>query len=154
LLVYRAPGADGAPLGASTVESVRLGQRLYVHLLTARPHAGRFPAGELLAYDIVLDTSGTTLHLADLAGPDGRGRLGYGGLRLPGSLLQAPDSPLHVLHGSCRKLDGKGEDAFLSADELLAGSATDLARRPSALFLTGDQIYGDDVAPGLLGNVS
>jgi hypothetical protein len=144
-VVYRAPAGPGEPLGSGTAESVRLGERLYAHLLTARPRADRFPAGELLTYDVELDTGGTALRLADL----GTGILSYAGFKQPSFFLQAPDGPLHVLHGSCRKLHGKGEDAFWCADELLAGTATDLTRRPSALILTGDQIYGDDVAPGL-----
>jgi hypothetical protein len=151
LLVYRACGGPGDVLGGGTAESVRLGERLYVHLLTGTPRAGRFPAGELLMYDVELDTGGTMLRLADLGLPGGAGALGYAGFRLPGFFLQAMDAPLHVLHGSCRKLHGNGEDAFWCADELLAGTAGDVTRRPSALILTGDQIYGDDVAPGLAG---
>jgi len=151
LLVYRASAGPGEPLGAGTAESVRLGERLYAHLLTATPRAGRFPAGELLTYDIELDTGDAALRLADLGLSGGHGALGYAGFGLPSFFLQAPDGPLHVLHGSCRKLHGKGEDAFWCADELLAGTATDLTRRPSALILTGDQIYGDDLAPGLTG---
>lgn len=149
LLVYRALGEDNDAVGSGTAESVRLGERLHTHLLTATPRAGRFPVGELLTYDIVLDTDGTALRLADLGLSRGTGTLGYGGFQLPSFFLARPADPLCVLHCSCRKLDGKGEDALLCADELLAGTATNLARRPSALFLTGDQIYGDDVAPGL-----
>jgi hypothetical protein len=151
LLVYRASAGPGETLGTDTAESVRLGERLYAHLLTARPRAGRFPAGELLTYDVELDTGGAALRLADLGLSGGTGTLGYAGFQLPSFFLQAPDEPLHVLHGSCRKLHGKGEDAFWCADELLADTAADLTRRPAALFLTGDQIYGDDVAPGLTG---
>jgi hypothetical protein len=149
LLVYRASAGPDEALGSGTAESVRLGERLYVHLLTARPRAGCLPAGELLSYDVELDTGGATLRLADLGLSGGAGGLGYAGFQLPSFFLQAPDGPLHVLHGSCRNLHSKGEDAFWCADELLAGTAADLTRRPSALFLTGDQIYGDDVAPGL-----
>jgi hypothetical protein len=151
LPVYRASAGPGEALGSGTAESVRLGERLYAHLLTATPRAGRFPAGELLSYDIELDTGGAAPRLADLGLSGGTDTLGYAGFQLPSFFLQAPDGPLHVLHGSCRKLDGKGEDAFWCADELLAGTATDLTRRPSALILTGDQIYGDDLAPGLTG---
>jgi hypothetical protein len=151
LVIYQARGGTDEVLGSGTAESVRLGERLYVHLLTGTPRTGRFPAGELLTYDVELDTGGTTLRLADLGLAGGPGPLGYAGFRLPGFFLQAADAPLHVLHGSCRKLHSKGEDAFWCADELLAGTAADLTRRPSALILTGDQIYGDDVAPGLTG---
>ena len=39
------------------------------------------------------------------------------------------------------------------ADELLAASARDVATRPRALFLTGDQIYADDVAGPLVAHL-
>jgi hypothetical protein len=58
-------------------------------------------------------------------------------------------APLNILHGSCRKLHGKGEDCLAAADELLTASWMDLSSRPCALFLTGDQIYADDVAAPL-----
>ena len=54
--------------------------------------------------------------------------------------------PFQVLHGSCRQMHGKGNEALLGADELVADTAARGDRRPSALFLTGDQLYGDDVA--------
>jgi hypothetical protein len=151
LLVYRAADATGAAVGTGSAKSVRLGERLHVHLLTATPREASFPAGELLTYDIELDAGGAPQRLADLGLAGGARAFGYGGIRLPGFFLAVPAAPLHVLHGSCRKLDGKGEDAFWCADEVLTRSATDLSRRPSALFLTGDQIYGDDVSPGLAG---
>jgi hypothetical protein len=149
LLVYRAGGGNGGAVGTGTAESVRLGERLHVHLLTATPQAGRFPAGELLTYDIEFGTGAAPRRLSELGPPAGGGTWGYGGLRRPGLVLQPPDAPLRVLHGSCRMPHGKGEDAFLCADELLGHAATGRSHRPSALFLTGDQIYGDDVAPGV-----
>src|SRR4051812_13692116 len=39
------------------------------------------------------------------------------------------------------------------ADEVLAASARRVATRPRALFLTGDQIYADDVAGPLVGHL-
>ena len=154
LWVYRTSGGPGEALGSGTAESVRLGERLYVHLLIATPRAGWFPAGELLVYDVELGTGDTVRRLAELGLPGGAGALCYAGFSLPSFFFQAPDGPLHVLHGSCRKLHGKGEDAFWCADQLLASTAADLTRRPAALLLTGDQIYGDDVAPGLTGHLN
>ena len=37
LVVYRARGGTDEALGSSTAQSVRLGERLYVHLLTGTP---------------------------------------------------------------------------------------------------------------------
>jgi hypothetical protein len=66
---------------------------------------------------------------------------------LPG---RASKSLLNIIHGSCRKLHGKGEDSLSIADKLIAESVRDLNKRPSVLFLTGDQIYADDVAAPLI----
>ena len=96
LRIYRAPGGSGQALGSGTAESVRLGERLYVHLLTATPRAGRFPAGELLSYDVELDTGGTALRLAGLGLSGGAGTLGYAGFSLPSFFLQLSDRPLHA----------------------------------------------------------
>jgi hypothetical protein len=152
LRVYRARGEGHRAVGAGEGVSVRLGQRLFVHLLTARPAGRCFPADELLTYDLELSRPGWsgTRRLAELGLLDGDDTVAYPGLALPSLFLQASGAPLRVLHGSCRKLHGKGQDALLSADELLQQTGADLARRPSALFLTGDQIYGDDVAGALI----
>ena len=55
-----------------------------------------------------------------------------------------------ILHGSCRKLHGDGEDCLAAADELISTSVEDVSNRPRALFLAGDQIYADDVAMPLI----
>jgi hypothetical protein len=69
---------------------------------------------------------------------------------LPTFFLRGQKTPLNVLHGSCRKLHGNGEDCLAIADELIASAVDNLQRRPSALFLTGDQIYADDVSDLLI----
>jgi hypothetical protein len=146
----------GSRLGGGESEQLPLGPRLFIHLIQAVPDGEAFPVQHLLAYDIELfegdDSSGRRLRELGLLGrPDG---LAYGDLPLPSFFLQAKASPLHFLHGSCRLLHGKGEDALAAADVVTARHAEDLASRPSALYLTGDQIYGDDVAGPLIGHVS
>jgi hypothetical protein len=69
---------------------------------------------------------------------------------LPTFFLRGQNTPLNILYGSCRKLHGKGEDCLVIADELVATSVKDLKKRPSVLFLIGDQIYADDVAGPLI----
>jgi hypothetical protein len=146
----------GPRLGGGESEQLRLGPRLFVHLIQAVPDGQAFPVQQLLAYDIEIcagdESSGLCLRELGLLGrPDG---LAYGDLPLPSFFLQAKASPLHVLHGSCRLLHGKGEDALAAADGVTARHAKDIVSRPSALYLTGDQIYGDDVAGPLIGHVS
>ncbi len=80
------------------------------------------------------------------------------GFRLPGRVGS-------VLHGSCRKPHHQSGDGLVEAERLLArcltageagraGSATDDKHEhpawPSALVLSGDQIYADDVAGPML----
>ena len=60
-------------------------------------------------------------------------------------------SQLNILYGSCRKLHGNDEDSLIIGDKLLASSISNLQKRPSSLFLIGDQIYADDVAGPLIG---
>lgn len=123
-----------------------------------------FPTDELLAYDIIFDDSTNLpgLRLKDLGLLDGERSIAYqflnkgkesqnnGTVLLPTFFLRGETSPLHILYGSCRKLHGDGEDSLVAADELIASSVKDLDKRPSLLYLIGDQIYADDVAGPLI----
>jgi hypothetical protein len=152
----RGLSSDGELLGAGTAASVDVGPRLSVHLAAAVPRADAFPAGELLAYDVEVtpESGGGGVRLAELDLLDGPAAIAYPGLPLPTFVLPSTDdTSLGVLHGSCRLLHGEGEDAMQCADELLAASARDPATRPRALFLTGDQIYADDVAAPLVAHL-
>ncbi len=140
-------------VGGGGAHRVRLGPSLYVHLVIAVPDTERFPVDELLGYDIEVAGDGPPRRLADLHLLSGRRSIAYSGMPLPTFFLRGESTPaLHLLHGSCRLLHGKGEDAFPAADDALAATARDLAERPSVMFLTGDQIYGDDVAGPLIGH--
>ena len=133
-------GVAGPLVGRGRGEVVRLGARLFVHLIEATPFERGFPVDTLLGYDLVLEGEGEGAphRLADLgllAGPE---RLVYGNLPLPSFFIRERDPTLNVVHGSCRLLHGAGEDAMISVDEILSRTAHDLGRRPCALFLTGD----------------
>jgi hypothetical protein len=147
--------AAARPIGTGESESVQLGPRLFVHLLVAVPGGDTFPIDRLLEYDVevVEERTGRAFALEDLgllAGPD---RVAYRDLRRPSFYIRAPSSPQLILHGSCRMLHGKGEDALAAADDDVARHARDLTRRPVALYLTGDQIYGDQVAGPLMAHI-
>lgn len=156
LLIYRAGQEECEPVGRGDLESVRVGANLLVGLFTATPMTGGFPTDEILTYDIELveahsDGAGSgPIRLADLGLLDGPGSLAYAGLALPSFYVRSGAGPVRLLHGSCRKMHGKGSEALLSADELLADTSVQPERRPCALFLTGDQFYGDDVAPEIV----
>jgi len=145
--------ATMASLDSITVcstQTVRLGERLYVHLIRVSTNDKALPEDELLCYDILID--GESLI--------GRGLLNVDDIALPGFSRPSfviPTRDNNILMGSCRKPhggtpNGRGqtEDALAYGAEILAKSARDLERRPSALLGLGDQIYADDVAGALL----
>jgi len=64
---------------------------------------------------------------------------------------------LRIIHASCRKPHGENRDALEGLHDMiddtfnsLSNSATWPFARPHQLYLTGDQIYADDVADSLL----
>lgn len=149
-----APDREPALLGGGTASPVQLGRHLYVHVIQARPDSASYPTDTLLGYDLLLEArDGTGQRLADLGLLDGPRGLTYRQLPLPTFFIRDAIPSLHLLHGSCRLLHGKGEDAIAGADELLDRDGLDQFERPAALLLTGDQVYGDDVASALLPHV-
>ena len=78
-------------------------------------------------------------------------QLGYRPGHLP-SFVLPPErlEQVRFVHGSCRKPHGQRRDALATLDQILEATHADPEARPQQLFLTGDQIYADDVAPGLL----
>jgi hypothetical protein len=138
----------------------------------ASTYDAEFPTDELLAYDIEITyNNGQSIEsrkLKDLGLIDGKNSIAYNDrnsdknninnnskgitneLLLPTFFLRGQKTSLSILHGSCRKLHGKGVDCLAAADELISSSVDDLHKRPSSLFLTGDQIYADDVSSLLI----
>jgi hypothetical protein len=172
------------PIGTGCGKFVRLGKNLYIVLVTAKPisnapqsistiESGSFPEGELLAYDVIItwqDANGknngsiSSQRLNDLGLLSGINSIVYNNeannkIRhdynlLPTFFIPSKDEPINLLYASCRKLHGKGADSLVAADKILANHFDNLQKRPSALFLTGDQIYADDVAGPLIKHIS
>ncbi|HJQ35112.1 MAG TPA: hypothetical protein VJ866_23380 [Pyrinomonadaceae bacterium] len=72
-------------------------------------------------------------------------------LGLPTFSLPPPVlNQLRILHGSCRKPHADGFDALVATDVMIEFDHSRPDDRPHQLFLTGDQIYADDVARPLL----
>lgn len=146
---------DGrAEIGGGTAESIELGPHLYIHLLTAIPTGSAFPSDRLLGYDLTFGNDDEPLTLDDVGLPGGLRALTYDGIPLPSFFISSGQPDLRVLHGSCRLLHGRGPDALALADRALQSAPRDLEKRPSALFLSGDQIYGDDVADALIAHLT
>jgi hypothetical protein len=79
------------------------------------------------------------------------GAIGYADNRLP-SFVTCPAAldDLVLAHASCRKPHGDGHPALQWLDDYIDDLHGASAGRPHMLFLTGDQIYADDVASALL----
>lgn len=72
-------------------------------------------------------------------------------LELPLFSVQIEKESLRCLYGSCRKAHGIGQDASIGMEKkFVAALNDDDSSIPNALFLTGDQIYADDVNLQLL----
>ena len=153
-----------------TRRTIRLGNNLHIVAVTA--NAGMDTPlrwGGLYYYDMffqaddhagTLDTpvpeSGAHLDTPgilniDPSQADPLHRLVYPGHPLPSFVLPPEDvNQLRVVHGSCRKPHGVGREMLSALDTILESTIQQEEDRPQQLFLTGDQIYADDVAAALL----
>lgn len=85
-------------------------------------------------------------YLKDQTAPKPRLALGYGDNVLPSFALPPRQlKDLRLLHGSCRRVNFEGPDAMVWIDDMILATHTDPVARPHQLFLTGDQIYADDL---------
>lgn len=128
-------------------------------IVTGGPRA--FTPGMIYSYDLVLSGTFGTKGLRDEGllqdQPPGGDKpkqlaLGYVPNRLP-SFVALPGAvdQLRMVHGSCRKSNGEGFDALSWLDDILEDSYANLdGSRPQQLYLTGDQIYADEVGSCLL----
>lgn len=155
-----------------TQHTIRLGDHLHVVAVTARVNSATDSVlhwGEGYCYDLFFQADEqkatlatvvpeTVAHLdtpgiltADPAQANACQRLVYPGYALPSFVLPPEDVRLlRVVHGSCRKPHGVGKDMLSTVDALLEAALQEGRNRPQQLFLTGDQIYADDVAAPLL----
>ena len=139
--------------GTNAIPTVKLGDNLHVVAVTARPVSGKVPlSGQLYYYDLSFTCAearfnGKTLTSSDIAV---KGSLTYPNFTYPAFVLPPEKlSDLRLVHGSCRKPHGEGGDALAAVDTMLR-DATTSTKRPHQLYLTGDQIYADDVPDPLM----
>ncbi len=109
------------------------------------------------SYDVVVDAGGQAKGLKSLGMlRDGTGnpkslKLGYTDDMLPSFVTPASAiEDLRIAHTSCRKSNGPGPDALAWLDDRVKDGLSDLDIAPQQLYLTGDQIYADDVGAVLL----
>jgi hypothetical protein len=156
-----------APIARDTRQTRRFGEHLHVAvvpvpvpnqpLLPGHTYSydleftGGFGASNLRAAGLLKNETGGSripgvdehapLHLA----------LGYLADRLPsftmpGASLEA----LRFVHTSCRRPSATLSDALSWLDHVIEATLDDSLERPQQLYMTGDQIYADDVADVLL----
>ncbi|MFD2788097.1 hypothetical protein [Hymenobacter rubripertinctus] len=144
---------------------IKLGDSLYVSVITAKidfTTGVPLSEGVIYQYDIqfpgVDPWSGTTLKSVGILSKQDAA---IGGINLIAYLDKGQDRPsfslppssvndLRIVHASCRKPHGGDLDAMAAIDILIKESAASANSRPHQLYLTGDQIYADDVADVLL----
>jgi hypothetical protein len=145
----------GAPRFSGSASTIKIGANLHIALVQA-PVTPITPLTPETFYSYNLVFNGTqdlqTLGmLSDSAGPPVSLAIGYENHRLPGFFTPPFDvQDLKIAHGSCRKPHGYGKDMLSQVDDVIKKNRTDAHKRPHYLFLTGDQIYADDVALALL----
>jgi hypothetical protein len=169
-----APGTvtSGDPPRATgeSIATRRFGQHLHVVVATVELTAPTPPLtpASLYSYDLQLGDGFGSTSLRDQGllrnEPQAGARLpgvapeaprhvalGYIENRLPAFVAPPPTvDRLHLAHGGCRKTNGPEYDALAWLDDRIEESFTDLDQRPQQLFLTGDQIYADDLGACLL----
>jgi hypothetical protein len=146
----------GINLLSGSRETIAIGAHLHIVAVTATAiHGAELIPDRVYAYDLTFSDEERTpaqslpQAMSAVGMPDENISYfahGYPTFVLPPSQI----ADLRIVHGSCRKPHGDGCDALAVLDSILATSAQLPSQRPQQLFLTGDQIYGDDVADPLL----
>ncbi|WP_404451582.1 alkaline phosphatase D family protein [Virgibacillus necropolis] len=135
--------------------TIHAGENMYIHLIKVNPQAEIFPTDTLIGYNILFTNRDEQLDLGsfNLLTPNNPQSIVYGNLAFPTFYIQQ-NNPSNNLYGSCRKPHSVGNNALISADITVQDHHSDVKKRPSSLFLMGDQIYADDVADPLFHVIS
>jgi len=146
--------SGNAPAGTAAVATRQFGRKLHIALVTITLPAPQSPLepGTQYSYDLVVGGQGLKqLELLRDAAPGQGLALGYAADRLP-SFVTPPAQADNTCfaHASCRRSGAPDHDAMAGLDDLIGAALTTPADRPQQLFLTGDQIYADDLPAKLL----
>lgn len=149
-------GTSANPSVGTQIRSTRqFGANL--HAITVDVECVGLPPLTRHSYDVVVSAGGQTKGLKALGMlKDGTGTpkplpLGYATDVLPGFVTPASAiEDLRIAHTSCRKSNGPGADALAWLDDRIQEGLSNLDKAPQQLYLTGDQIYADDVGGVLL----
>jgi hypothetical protein len=152
-----------SPRNTSTDQpAVKVGASLHVGVVTlALPASQQLDFGQLYSYNLTLVGAATEdlKSLGLLAEGPMLGKphlpLGYDPNTLPAFVVPPPTlDDVRIYHASCRKPQGQNPDALAFLDDQIAAERANPLLRPHQLFLTGDQIYADDVPISLLPHIT
>ncbi|MBW4671263.1 MAG: hypothetical protein KME60_28550 [Cyanomargarita calcarea GSE-NOS-MK-12-04C] len=135
-----------------TQKTTQLGTNLHIVCVTAKSNRAALLSGENYLYNLAFN-SGETLSTPGILNQEGStAGIVYPPYDLPSFALPPTNlNDLRIIHGSCRKPHGQSLDALVTVDKMIREALIqDPKKRPHQLFLTGDQIYADDVADALL----
>jgi hypothetical protein len=148
-----------------STKTVNIGENLNLACITISNFAEPLKAGELYYYNLFFESDEITKSLLDKdiidfnifyqyeesMGADDIEAEISSPPKLPSFSLPPNDiNRLKIIHGSCRKPNAEGLDAMPTIDKIIGSDWTRPDSRPHFLFLTGDQIYADDVSPIVL----
>ena len=150
------------PVVTGMTATRRFGANLHVALVSARLSGiGSLLPGAFYSYDVIVNgvglrdlgllADGGTPQLAGYETAPRNLALGFDPDRLPGFVTSAADlAAARLVHGSCRRPNYPGHDATGWLDDHLSAHRNDFAEWPQQHFMTGDQIYADDIAAAML----
>jgi hypothetical protein len=158
LKIFSTKSGNGSKLAKTILQSgqqtISLGKNLHVLAITALPiNDTVLIPNHVYGYDLSFQKAGLNLtqSLSSDSSNHHSSSISYFPHQLPTFALPPQDlNNLRIVHGSCRKPHGGGKDALSCLDNLIQDAASNAHQRPHQLFMTGDQIYGDDVADPML----
>ncbi len=136
----------------STRTTARIGMNLHIVAVTAKASSNVLVNGENYLYDLEFGNGELLSSPGILTAVGSLFNIAYPPYKLPSFALPPRDlKDLRIIHGSCRKPHGESLDALAAVDKMIKEALEkEPKKRPHQLFLTGDQIYADDVADVLL----
>jgi hypothetical protein len=154
--------SDGAMVKSQPAATFEISSKLHIALITIDTTGNKLAELKAYSYNIYYGDTATTLtndlgttgllHKKGDPNPTDFLPLGYILTAFPTIVVPSDKlENLHIVHGSCRKIHGVGDDAFQQVDNLLKtninkpeNDPTKPTTRLQHLYLTGDQIYADE----------
>lgn len=121
----------------SELQSIRLGEQLFLHFITLKPVEPTLLADVLHAYQLFNGEESIDLTA-----------FSYQGTSTPAFVI--PRTLEKIFHGSCRNPHHPAKDSLVAADHWQSEQRIKGSAGADILLLSGDQVYADDVAGAML----